>query len=1194
MQEALMRKVLHRASLLLLVLAVIVFSFAFFPTEATQHGMSETSFRDFPLGQPRTITFSGLDDAEVASAFKSEAGRLRHRLDQLRDWTLLAAISGSRLTPREMNESTYDLPIVRREIFRRATSFEHGDTRSRVIGNSDVLALIPASSPAEQKDYLAYIADEQRKNLGDIPARLIVFEYRLIAAQNQATITRQEPIAGKSLYTDAYGYVEREMHTFEDLRDFLDAVDVLSFAQRSRGTLVLGGRKLFARSYRKIGVEEVATIWRGQQGLPDDQGCGFSLDPRLDMTKVAAAYETQIVPAMRMHLVAPKLIEHARTVLTKAPGMDWRERTKQETEFVLTLLAGCHAAPDPQLCSQVIGDVLWQHSFQTARYEGNQLAGTEVGMVLFYTDLLMKLWSFDFADSAPRRVPGFPVESDMQFSLVHKQDRERAPGARLWLGPLETGYHVSADQEIVIFARNATRVFARAHDFFSRQDKTDDPEPEVFTRLFINWWNDHYEEIARYEPEYERLNEIMKWSILITWLDLNKTSNLLQVLSDRSANAVSVVRTYHFPDWGLQRYRQGLLTFESWDKLQFDPPNKQRSATEALEIVRSKELSFFGGPTWWEGGVSLANKAAIGERAALGRGVELVVPGARRAGLDGTRSSLNIGRLKTLEATEYEFRNFSQEAVSTLTRVKPSARLRDSFGELQNVGFDRSLRRTPDGLVMRARVEEARRTGIVGDFGDLRVTHGPDGIQIGWRPRELDLGQSLARQLSTVEHPAVVLKAHPEVEVVVDLHNGQAFLVKIRGADRWVKFSPTSSEQATIAQGYHARIAGVGEKAKNIDVAWLDGEAVKTEFQANGYVRIANTKAASEGATIECCVRGPPSGGQETIMQVGKQSLQGYQDAQGDLYVLTSKLPDALKSNPATLIGQASRLSEHDLRLVHSFESGEYRAIANDLARNPAMFRTRMDHILAEELEYQRMLLQHNQLTLAKQELARMMHIHGHMPEISYRHALLEAVENPERASGTLNASYHTPLNRPQAFFDEVNHRLTMAGSTIERSNVQRVAAFAEWRHLPTQSGEVTTVARGSQLQLQCSLRQMPKGRSLGVEEAQEMLRTRDAVIYLQDAPGLNNLDPFVPMGSQDLLQLMALRQVAIYKLHLADIHHFQPAVLQDTTTGSSWILARTGLQATHSYTHYQPPQDEEEKKKRSVYIVSRVDGGLL
>jgi hypothetical protein len=58
-----MRKVLHRVSLLLLAISAIVFAFVFLPTEATQYGANETSFRDFPISQPRTITFSGLNQA---------------------------------------------------------------------------------------------------------------------------------------------------------------------------------------------------------------------------------------------------------------------------------------------------------------------------------------------------------------------------------------------------------------------------------------------------------------------------------------------------------------------------------------------------------------------------------------------------------------------------------------------------------------------------------------------------------------------------------------------------------------------------------------------------------------------------------------------------------------------------------------------------------------------------------------------------------------------------------------------------------------------------------------------------------------------------------------------------------------------------------------------------------------------------
>src|SRR5262249_22101789 len=40
------------------------------------------------------------------------------------------------------------------------------------------------------------------------------------------------------------------------------------------------------------------------------------------------------------------------------------------------------------------------YRFQAARYDG-MLQGTEAGMVLFYTDLLAKIWSMNYLDSAP-------------------------------------------------------------------------------------------------------------------------------------------------------------------------------------------------------------------------------------------------------------------------------------------------------------------------------------------------------------------------------------------------------------------------------------------------------------------------------------------------------------------------------------------------------------------------------------------------------------------------------------------------------------------------------------------------------------------------------------------------------------------------------------------------------------------------
>jgi uncharacterized membrane-anchored protein YjiN (DUF445 family) len=41
--------------------------------------------------------------------------------------------------------------------------------------------------------------------------------------------------------------------------------------------------------------------------------------------------------------------------------------------------------------------------FQKARYDG-YLQGTEVGMVLFYTDILAKIWALNYLDSTPSKI----------------------------------------------------------------------------------------------------------------------------------------------------------------------------------------------------------------------------------------------------------------------------------------------------------------------------------------------------------------------------------------------------------------------------------------------------------------------------------------------------------------------------------------------------------------------------------------------------------------------------------------------------------------------------------------------------------------------------------------------------------------------------------------------------------------------
>ena len=155
-----------------------------------------------------------------------------------------------------------------------------------------------------------------------------------------------------------------------------------------------------------------------------------------------------------------------------------------------------------------------EYKFQVARYDGD-LQGTEVGMVLFYTDLLAKIWAIDYEYSAPDQdILGFVNHTKVSLSPIYKNEAEELNSVRLWFGHEDLGFQVTNDS--ILFARNATKIYAASSN--SLEPGAEVPASAHFSEA-IYWWNDHYEEVAQYEKEYERLNEIMKWSLIISWLN---------------------------------------------------------------------------------------------------------------------------------------------------------------------------------------------------------------------------------------------------------------------------------------------------------------------------------------------------------------------------------------------------------------------------------------------------------------------------------------------------------------------------------------------------------------------------------------------------------------------------------------------------------------------------------------------------
>lgn len=101
-------------------------------------------------------------------------------------------------------------------------------------------------------------------------------------------------------------------------------------------------------------------------------------------------------------------------------------------------------------------------SVQCGRYMG--LEGTRVGMTLFYTDLLAKLWeSTDYGRSAPIvEVPGFRSAPHQNLPEAYAEEMARNPSTRVWFGPRASAVSRSGvdKDRVFLFEHRFTRVYA--------------------------------------------------------------------------------------------------------------------------------------------------------------------------------------------------------------------------------------------------------------------------------------------------------------------------------------------------------------------------------------------------------------------------------------------------------------------------------------------------------------------------------------------------------------------------------------------------------------------------------------------------------------------------------------------------------------------------------------------------------------
>jgi hypothetical protein len=1009
----------------------------------------------------------------------------REKLDQVRDWMLLAAISATGLPPERINEVTFDLSVIRHGYLRPVSNFQYGLTRSLQVDDESVVALIPeGKSAAESAELVGQIADEHRKNSGDKPGKLLLFQYKIDLAGRAAELTRSEDVSAQELFSPSYGYTEVNVNNLTDFKRFMVEIEELTFARaNSSGGITLGGRKIKGRNHRGIRVEDVAALWqseekisRREQGQSDlirrigefdsrweqawrefdarwqayygtlvtaqvaeqhkrekaqltirqkrerarllaevakekqapkpVSGSGFSLDPTYDFAGLLRLFDTQLRPSLQRIARSKKGGFTLNDVILVRKGLVGRN-----ADPLMRLLGKLAASGEERLAQLIQATLNDGYSFQNARYDGD-LQGTEVGMVLFYTDLLAKLWAMDYLKSTPTSsIKDLRPVTDLPISPAYQRELEELTSSRLWFGQRQKGYQLSADGQTFLLGPIATRVYAASSDPFNPGVETTASKD---TATFLEWWDDHYEEVARFEPEYERLNEIMKWSLLIGWLNNEEKGNALGFLA-----SVPVNRSNWFPDWARQHPE---LKFQEWDKIGFFPRGYKGTRTEAMPLLFSKPYIVLGKKWSLSGGVSLARKGSLRERVTRVRAASdiNVKKELRRASITPVKSAGNNRSLvmQTEDGTTFNIGEQVSGGKTVSIVAKPEARLRGTTGELANVPLRRTTAAEPGGFKVELEAE-----GV--PLGRLEVKGSQSAIRIGWQGRDIDAGQSLVRRLSRHPDPEKVLALDPQVEAAYQLGEEGQYLVKMKNSDSWMKVVEGGGGAGGPPRPpFKAAVADPGgEPGRRYELAWHSSEEAGRDLGA-GHIKIKlveqevlNEKSFGQGIKLQTAAGEPPAGATPVKITSGQEVINATVDAStGTLYFKVRELPTAFQKDPA-LVGK--RLQPSDLQEVNRLAKSSPAGVEYNTTTRPSV-----DAITGEAaLGYK--LIETGRYTEAVQHLSALIKTNEQVPVLKTLRAIARLKQGRAKtATDELNALASRPGQNAAHFFDEVNSRL--------------------------------------------------------------------------------------------------------------------------------------------------------------------------
>lgn len=373
----------------------------------------------------------------------------------------------------------------------------------------------------------------------------------------------------------SYGYYETSINSGEDLVRFLNQVDYLTFAQIKDSRLRLGGRLLSNRQDPKLSLEDLAALWQyAQDNRPEDDSV-FSLEPSYDYHSLKNTL-VQAEPSLR------SLTSGAAPVITDDDIQQAKTGLDQQDEIpylqLIQKLANSNN-PDVKKYGKMAMEQAMNYRFQVAHY-GKDLQGTDVGMVLFYTDLLTKLWAIDYLNNSSKQ--DLTDVQPTQLATVTSTNVQQIPelsSIRVEFGSRDSAFQVVEKSNSLFLEPNASQLYAAAYNPLQpSESKTVSADAEAFLR----WWRDRYEEeIVPNEPQYERLDEIIKWGRLMSWLHQTNQRDVLSFL-----DIIPVTNNYWFPNWA--QTNSNHLKFPIWNQVNFYERGYKATTTEAMPILASQ------------------------------------------------------------------------------------------------------------------------------------------------------------------------------------------------------------------------------------------------------------------------------------------------------------------------------------------------------------------------------------------------------------------------------------------------------------------------------------------------------------------------------------------------------------------------------------------------------------------------------